>query len=138
MRYITFALAKGRLAKKAMEILEEIGITCEEMKDEKTRKLIFVNEELKLKLNNIEDFYQGRINRLIKRFEDEKSNEIQELKNEIKDLKSRALVNPKKITDKQVNEVKELRALGLSYRKIAERTSLGTTTICRIINGEYE
>ena len=81
---------------------------------------------------------EGRINRLIKRFEDEKSNEIQELKNEIKDLKSRALVNPKKITDKQVNEVKELRALGLSYRKIAERTSLGTTTICRIINGEYE
>ncbi|MDD6233930.1 MAG: ATP phosphoribosyltransferase [Lachnospiraceae bacterium] len=49
MRYITFALAKGRLARKAMEILEEIGITCEEMKDEKTRKLIFVNEELKLK-----------------------------------------------------------------------------------------
>lgn len=49
MRYITFALAKGRLAKKAMEILEEIGITCEEMKDGKTRKLIFVNEELKLK-----------------------------------------------------------------------------------------
>ena len=49
MRYITFALAKGRLAKKAMALLEEIGITCEEMKDEKTRKLIFVNEELKLK-----------------------------------------------------------------------------------------
>lgn len=49
MRYITFALAKGRLAKKAMEILEQIGITCEEMKDEKTRKLIFVNEELGLK-----------------------------------------------------------------------------------------
>mgnify|MGYP000344281910 CR=1 FL=1 len=49
MRYITFALAKGRLAKKTMALLEEIGITCEEMKDEKTRKLIFVNEELKLK-----------------------------------------------------------------------------------------
>lgn len=49
MRYLTFALAKGRLAKKAMAIFEEIGITCEEMKDEKTRKLIFVNEELKLK-----------------------------------------------------------------------------------------
>ena len=30
-------------------MLEQIGITCEEMKDEKTRKLIFVNEELKLK-----------------------------------------------------------------------------------------
>ncbi len=49
MRYLTFALAKGRLAKKALELFEQLGITCEEMKDEKTRKLIFVNEELKLK-----------------------------------------------------------------------------------------
>lgn len=49
MRYLTFALAKGRLAKKALQIFEQLGITCEEMKDEKTRKLIFVNEELKLK-----------------------------------------------------------------------------------------
>ncbi len=46
MRYLTFALAKGRLAKTAMKMFEEIGIQCEEMKDEKTRKLIFVNEEL--------------------------------------------------------------------------------------------
>lgn len=49
MRYITFALAKGRLAKKTLSLLEQIGITCDEMKDEKTRKLIFVNEDLKLK-----------------------------------------------------------------------------------------
>lgn len=49
MRYLTFALAKGRLAKNAMELLAQIGITCEEMKDKDTRKLIFVNEELKLK-----------------------------------------------------------------------------------------
>lgn len=49
MRYITFALAKGRLAQKTLGILEKIGITCEEMKDPDTRKLIFVNEELKLK-----------------------------------------------------------------------------------------
>ena len=46
MRYITFALAKGRLAKHTLSLLEQIGITCEEMKDEKTRKLIFENEEL--------------------------------------------------------------------------------------------
>ena len=46
MRYITVALAKGRLAKHTLSLLEQIGITCEEMKDEKTRKLIFVNEEL--------------------------------------------------------------------------------------------
>ncbi len=49
MRYLTFALAKGRLAKTAMKMFEEIGIECQEMKDDKTRKLIFVNEELKLK-----------------------------------------------------------------------------------------
>lgn len=48
-RYLTFALAKGRLANKTMELLEKIGITCDEMKDKDSRKLIFVNEELKLK-----------------------------------------------------------------------------------------
>lgn len=49
MKYITFALAKGRLAKKTLSILEQVGITCEEIKDPNSRKLIFVNEELKLK-----------------------------------------------------------------------------------------
>lgn len=48
-RYLTFALAKGRLANKTMELLEKVGITCEEMKDKDSRKLIFVNEERKLK-----------------------------------------------------------------------------------------
>lgn len=49
MRYLTFALGKGRLANKTLELFEQIGITCEEMKDKDTRKLIFVNEELKLR-----------------------------------------------------------------------------------------
>ena len=49
MRYLTFALAKGRLAKKSLEIFEKIGITCEEIKEENSRKLIFTNEELKLR-----------------------------------------------------------------------------------------
>ena len=48
-RYLTFALGKGRLASKTMELLEQMGITCREMKDKDTRKLIFVNEEHKLK-----------------------------------------------------------------------------------------
>lgn len=48
-RYLTFALGKGRLANKTLELLEEIGITCEEMKDKNSRKLVFVNEELKLR-----------------------------------------------------------------------------------------
>lgn len=49
MRYLTFALTKGRLALKTLTLLEELGITCEEMKDKTSRKLIFVNHELKLK-----------------------------------------------------------------------------------------
>ena len=49
MKYITIALAKGRLAKKTLAMFEQIGITCEEMKDETSRKLIFVNEELGLR-----------------------------------------------------------------------------------------
>ena len=49
MRYLTIALAKGRLASKAMDMFEQIGISCEEMKDKNSRKLIFVNEELGFK-----------------------------------------------------------------------------------------
>ena len=48
-RYLTFALTKGRLASRTMELFERIGITCEEMKDPDSRKLIFVNEEQKLR-----------------------------------------------------------------------------------------
>lgn len=48
-RYLTFALGKGRLASKTLELLEQIGITCEEMKDKSSRKLIFVNEQQKLR-----------------------------------------------------------------------------------------
>ena len=50
MRYLTFALAKGRLAKKTLTYLEQIGIEMEEMKDPDTRKLIFINEDLKIKM----------------------------------------------------------------------------------------
>ena len=45
----TFALTKGRLAEKTLALLEQTGITCEEMKEKGSRKLIFVNEALKLK-----------------------------------------------------------------------------------------
>ena len=50
MRYLTFALAKGRLAKTTLSYLEQIGIEMEEMKDPDARKLIFVNEDLKIKM----------------------------------------------------------------------------------------
>ena len=49
MRSLTIALTKGRLARKTLELLEKTGITCEEMKDPDSRKLIFTDEEHKLK-----------------------------------------------------------------------------------------
>lgn len=48
-RYLTFALCKGRLASSTLGLLEQLGITCEEMKDKRSRKLIFINEEHKLR-----------------------------------------------------------------------------------------
>ncbi len=42
---LTIALGKGRLAREAMRILKECGITCPEMDDPDTRKLIFTNEK---------------------------------------------------------------------------------------------
>ena len=49
IRYLTIALAKGRLAKKTMGLLEQLGVHCEEFYDPNTRKLIFVDEKNKLK-----------------------------------------------------------------------------------------
>lgn len=48
-RYLTFALGKGRLAQSTLEMFEKIGITCEEMRDKGSRKLIFINEDLKMR-----------------------------------------------------------------------------------------
>lgn len=50
MRYLKIALPKGRLAKQTIEMLEEAGIVFEEMNDPKTRKLIFTNEDKKIKI----------------------------------------------------------------------------------------
>ncbi len=44
-KYLTFALAKGRLASKTMELFEKMGITLEEMKDKDSRKLVFTDKE---------------------------------------------------------------------------------------------
>ena len=47
--YITIALTKGRLADQTMQLLEKASYSCEELKDKKSRKLIFVNEAQKLR-----------------------------------------------------------------------------------------
>ncbi len=47
MNYLTIALAKGRLADETLKLLNRVDITCEI--DESSRKLIFTNEEAKLR-----------------------------------------------------------------------------------------
>ncbi len=56
MEYLTFALAKGRLAQQAVLIFDKLGFDCSEMKSD-TRKLIFTDEQNKLKffLSKAED-----------------------------------------------------------------------------------
>ncbi|MBQ3972703.1 MAG: ATP phosphoribosyltransferase [Lachnospiraceae bacterium] len=48
-QYLTIALTKGRLADQTMALLEKAGFYCEELKNKKSRKLIFTNEEQKLR-----------------------------------------------------------------------------------------
>ena len=49
MKYLTFALTKGRLADRTLEILGKVGIFCDEISVPNSRKLIFVNEDLGVK-----------------------------------------------------------------------------------------
>ncbi|MCP1109258.1 ATP phosphoribosyltransferase [Lachnospiraceae bacterium PF1-21] len=49
MRYLTIALTKGRLASSTLALFNKIGITCEEIEDKSSRKLIFTNDNLKLR-----------------------------------------------------------------------------------------
>jgi ATP phosphoribosyltransferase len=48
MRYLTIALAKGRLTELSIDVLEKAGIDCSELK-EKTRKLILADEKNKIR-----------------------------------------------------------------------------------------
>jgi ATP phosphoribosyltransferase len=48
-RYLTVALGKGRLANRTMDLFNKIGIHCDEMRDKDTRRLIFTDEENKMK-----------------------------------------------------------------------------------------
>jgi len=45
MKYLTFALAKGRLGEQTVKLLNKSGVKCDA--DEKSRQLVFINEEQK-------------------------------------------------------------------------------------------
>lgn len=48
MEYLNIALPKGRIANKTIEMLEKMGVDCEEIKSS-TRKLVFIDEKNKTK-----------------------------------------------------------------------------------------
>ncbi len=50
MRYLTIALTKGRLARKTMELLGKLGISCEDIDDKDSRRLIFTDEKNKIRV----------------------------------------------------------------------------------------
>ncbi len=49
MRYLTIALGKGRIANSALDLFEKIGIPCGDIKDGDSRRLIFEDENSKLR-----------------------------------------------------------------------------------------
>ena len=91
----------------------------------------------KLDRNTIFDFLKSANEELIK---ENKAliKENKELKKKIEELESRALINPRKVTDEQVKKIKELRASGLSYRAIVKEIGLSTCTIQRALKGIYD
>lgn len=106
-------------------------------------QLIRENERLKIYIEN----YQNQL----KDLEEEHEKEIQKLKNEhtkhikkledkINDLESKIDLQSKKrqITDEQVQQIKDLRAKGLSYRAIEKETGWSSVTINRVLNGVYD
>lgn len=106
-------------------------------------QLIRENERLKIYIEN----YKNQL----KDLDEEHKNEIQKLKNEytkqikefedkIKDLESKIDLQSKKrqITDEQVQQIKDLRSKGLSYRAIQNQTGWSSVTINRALNGIYD
>ena len=49
MRYLTIALTKGRLADQTLNLFEKAGVSVSCMREKDTRKLIFTNEEQKIR-----------------------------------------------------------------------------------------
>ena len=65
--------------------------------------------------------------------------EIQKLINENNKLKGKAFVpRTQEITNKQIQEIKELRVSGLSYRAIEKETGWSKFAIGRVLKGEYD
>lgn len=106
-------------------------------------QLIRENERLKIyienykkQLKNLEEEHKNEIQKL----KNEHTKNIKELENKIKDLESKIDLQSKKrqITNEQVQQIKDLRAKGWSYRAIEKETGWSSVTINRALNGVYD
>lgn len=112
--------------KSLQEELKRSENTCR-LLDEENLKLIKKNEELMIKIKDLEEMLQPY------------KDEVQKLIDENNKLKEKAFVpRAQEITDKQIQEIKELRADGLSYRAIEKETGWSKFTIGRVLKGEYD
>ena len=117
---------KDKEIKSLQEELKRSENTCR-LLDEENLKLIKQNEELITKIKELEEMLQPY------------KDEIQKLINENKKLKGKAFVpKTQEITNKQIQEIKELRADGLSYRAIEKETGWSKFPIGRVLKGEYD
>ena len=108
------------------EELKRSENTCR-LLDEENLKLIKENEELMTKIKELEEMLQPY------------KDEIQKLINENNKLKGKAFVpRTQEITNKQIQEIKELRVSGLSYRAIEKETGWSKFTIGGVLKGEYD
>lgn len=88
--------------------------------------------------------YIKEFNEMRESYEDKlqkKQKEIEKLKKEVEDLrtlKNNLKPKEKQIKDSDIENIKELRNEGLSYRQISDKTSWSKATVCRVLNGLYD
>lgn len=86
-----------------------------------------------LEFNEMRDSYEKKLQK--------KQMEIDTLKIEIqklRDSKSNLKPKEKQITDEDIQKIKDLREIGLSYGEIANKTRWSKATISRVLNGLYD
>lgn len=98
-----------------------------------------VKNEDEWKKNYIIEFNQMRVD-----YEEKlqrKQLEIESLKKQIQEMKeSKNSLKPreKQISDKDINKIKAMRGMGMSYREIERNTKWSKATISRVLNGLYD
>lgn len=111
--------------KELIESISENNLLIKENKRLKDEVQKLKNENSNLGIEEIKEQYQK---------------EMKSLKLELENTKAKITLQTKirEISDKQVQEIKELRDLGLSYRAIEEKTKWSRFTIGKVIKGEYD